>query len=169
MAALLSKPARQAILAPDVRWNSLGYKERAVSARTFTEVFKSDRPSAIWSALLTVAKVVVQERERHNSMKFKELTTWLVPAVIFDGPLFEAHVAGDDVSVVPVAHVLVEFDQPNRSNPLRTDQFLIDVVHKDYLQAFRAEVEAGHASLLSVLSQAFGEGRVAFGPKGIGS
>jgi hypothetical protein len=115
-------------------------------ARTYFEPLKQKDQTtvgqSIYSAVMSCTKAVLfssGEKRYDRHVKF------FYPVVIFDGDMFEAHVASDKtISLVTTQHVQLSHHYLTATrgrSPLNSDEFIVDVVRDDYLPNFLGIIE----------------------------
>lgn len=132
------------VLNESILVESMWYFGASHRSRNFVEAFKTEsQPSQIYSALNQVVKATRYQREQYDQPPTKNISACLFPVIVLDGEMFEAQLQSGNIALQPTNHVIVEFDYISRENPFKTEQFLVDVVRKDYMTDFFTEVDSG--------------------------
>lgn len=138
-------------------------------ARTYFEPFKglekADRAQMIYTAVLSATKATLfhlKERAWENFLPI------YYPVVIFNGDLFEARVESETnitlerTNYVQLAHHYIEPARANLANGSgKQHEFLVDVVHVNYLDEYLTTVENEHADLARLLEEPLSQGQLA--------
>jgi hypothetical protein len=120
-------------------------------ARTFHQPFtrsEKEHSQMIYSAVMSVIKATLFL----TGGPPRRSPTWLrifYPLVVFSGNLFEAHVQPNkEIKLLKSKHVQLSFNYITDTN--LAHQFMIDIIHEDYLDEFLKIVEHEHEEISSV-------------------
>jgi hypothetical protein len=130
------------------------YFREARLARTFHQVFRkeNERSQMIYSAVMSVVKATLFLTRK----SFARSETWLriyYPLVIFSGDLFEAQVQPNkEIKLLQSKHLQLSFNYFTPEVQQTTygqseNEFIIDIVHEDYLDEFLKAIEAEHETI----------------------
>ena len=141
------------------------YFQKQSLAHTFYEPFKgqekADTSPMIYSAVMSSIKATLfhyQDRPIENWLRI------YYPVIIFDGNLFEAHIAPNKtIDLVISDHIQLSFNYmlPSQSSHRSIwegqQRFIVDVVRESYLDQFLEAIEDEHAVLIKHLQEALGD------------
>lgn len=129
-------------------------------ARTFHEPFKkqekSDHSQMIYPAVMSAVKATLFH---YNQTPLRNYLRIFYPVIVFNGDLFEAQVdASKNITLTPSQYIQLSF---HYIEPISTSyksapnvhQFIIDVVHEEYLDYFLLMVEEEHKALATHLEK----------------
>jgi len=115
---------------------------------SYCEAFKNtEKPSEIWAAIDSVTNYqsyLFSIREQRPE-RFGVFSEFYFPVIVFEGCLFEATVAGQEIDLSPRSHLQV------RTWRNFHDVAVIDVVTRDYFQEFFNNLEQSHNELVSAI------------------
>jgi hypothetical protein len=165
-------PTRDCVLHVDFLQSSHPHLRLESRARTYYQPFKgsekAEKPQAIFGALSTATKAVLDEAARfqritdeHGALEW--LTLFWYPVVIFSGRMYEATVPlTGDIQLAPSSHVQVAFSYIGKGAHPGADpeRFVVDVVHEPYLPEYLSSQAAFHGAVAQKLESCYREGTV---------
>jgi hypothetical protein len=151
----------ETILNQAMLFECMWYFEAPGRSRNFVEAFKSEtQTSQIWLALNQVVKGTRHFRQHYQQPVTKNISACLFPVIIFDGQLFQAQLESGNITLEPAVHVVVEFDYISKDEPFKTEQFLVDVVHKQYMTEYFKKADTCFSKAIEHLRTAFSDGKI---------
>jgi hypothetical protein len=167
-----SSSTRDCVLDVDFLQSSYPHFRLESRARTYYQPFKgrekAEKPQAIFGALSTATKAVLDEAARFQRITgeheaFEWLTLFWYPVVIFSGPMYEATVPlTGDIQLAQSSHVQVAFSHiPKGAHPgADPDRFVVDVVHQSYFAEYVSDQAGFHSAVAAKLENCYKEGTV---------
>lgn len=133
------------------------YFQQQHLARTFHEPLKGQEKSGhsqmIYSAVMSAIKATLFH---YNDRRIENWLRVYYPVIVFSGNLFEARVdANKKIDLLPTQYLQLSFHYivPHKSSVYRHSvwdnhhEFIVDIVHEDYLNQFLSDFEDEHGTL----------------------